>query len=74
MKDSTLEKFDGIKENRETPPPAYFNVLFYGLIIWGIIFCAYFLFSGWTSHSEFQANMQEFQAKHQTSAGAQQNP
>ncbi len=73
MKDTTAEKFDGIKENRETPPPAYFNILYYGLILWGIIFSAYFLFSGWSSHNEFQEKMNAFQAKHQTSAGAEHN-
>jgi cytochrome c oxidase cbb3-type subunit 3 len=52
---------DGIIENRERRPPAYFNVLFYGLIIWGVIFMAYFLFSGWSSDAEFQANMNAHQ-------------
>lgn len=49
--------FDGITENRVTSPPAYFNILFYGLIIWGVIFCAYYLFSGWSSHQEFEEKM-----------------
>jgi len=66
MKDSSSEKFDGIKENRENPPPAYFNILYYGLIIWGLIYAAYFLFSGWTSHGEFQKKMQDYQTQHQT--------
>lgn len=67
MKDttSTAEKFDGIRENRETPPPAYFTILFYGLIIWGLIFSAYFLCSGWSSHGEFQEAMQAHQVNHQ---------
>lgn len=52
---------DGIIENRERRPPAYFNVLFYGLIIWGVIFMAYFLFSGWSSDGEFQAKMDAHQ-------------
>lgn len=66
MKDSSAEKFDGIKENRTNPPPAYFNILYYGLIIWGVIFSAYFLLSGWTSHGEFQEKMQDYQTKYQT--------
>lgn len=66
MQDSTAEQFDGIKENRKNPPPAYFTILYYGLIIWGVIFSAYFLFSGWTSHGEFQDKMQAYQTKHQT--------
>jgi len=52
------EPFDGIKENRETRPPAYFYLLFFGLIIWAVFFCAYYLFSGWSSHGEFQEKMQ----------------
>jgi cytochrome c oxidase cbb3-type subunit 3 len=51
------EPFDGIKENRENRPPAYFNVLYYGLIIWGVIFMGYYLLSGWSSHDEFQQKM-----------------
>ncbi len=51
------EPFDGIKENRDTSPPAYFNILFYGLILWGVIFMGYYLFSGWSSHNEFQEKM-----------------
>jgi len=52
---------DGIVENRDTKPPVYFNVLFLGLIIWGVIFMAYYLFSGWSSHAEFQAKMEVHQ-------------
>jgi len=51
------EHADGIVENREQSPPVYFNILFYGLIIWGVIFMAYYLFSGWSSDAEFQAKM-----------------
>ncbi len=63
MKDSNPELFDGIKE-KGAPPPSYFNILFYGLIIWGLLFSAYFLFSGWSSHGEFQEEMQQHQATH----------
>ncbi|NTV13575.1 MAG: hypothetical protein HGA96_06555 [Desulfobulbaceae bacterium] len=59
------DPFDGIKENRENKPPAYFNALYFGLIIWGIIFMGYYLLSGWSSHSEFQEKMQA----HQTQTG-----
>ncbi|MBA3015378.1 MAG: hypothetical protein KKD63_10895 [Proteobacteria bacterium] len=72
MKDSTAEKFDGIKENRENPPPTYFNILYYGLIIWAVIFSAYFLLSGWTSHGEFQEKMQNYHTKHQTTPASGQ--
>ena len=49
---------DGIVEDRKQAPPAYFNILFYGLIIWGVIFMAYFLLSGWSSHQEFEQKME----------------
>jgi len=55
------EPFDGIKENRENKPPAYFTILFFGLIIWGVLFMAYYLFSGWSSHDEFQEKMSAHQ-------------
>jgi len=61
--------FDGIKENRENRPPAYFNILFYGLIVWGIIFMGYYLLSGWSSHNEFQEKMSAY--KEQISQGTQ---
>ena len=63
------EPFDGIKENRENKPPAYFNILFYGLIVWGVIFMGYYLFSGWSSHTEFQEKMSTHQE--QVSKGMQ---
>jgi len=63
------EPFDGIKENRENKPPPYFNLLFYGLIIWGIIFMGYYLLSGWSSDSEFQEKMNAHQQQY--SQGAQ---
>lgn len=56
-------EFDGIKENRTRKPPVYFNILFYGLIIWGVLFSAYFLLSGWSSHEEFQQKMDAHQEK-----------
>ena len=57
------EPFDGIKENRENNPPAYFNILFYGLIIWGLIFMGYYLVSGWSSQGEFEKKMSAHQEK-----------
>lgn len=54
------EPFDGIKEGKKNPP-AYFNLLFYGLIVWGIIFMGYYLFSGWSSHGEFEEKMSAHQ-------------
>jgi len=65
-----VHDFDGIIENRVNSPPAYFNVLFYGLIIWGIAFMAYFLLSGWSSDSEFQAKMNAHQQEAAAAAPA----
>lgn len=48
--------FDGIKYRGETPPPKIFNLLFYGLIIWAVIFMGYYLFSGWSSEKEYADN------------------
>ena len=61
----TDEPADGIKDSHEAPP-VYFNILFYGLIIWGVIFMAYFLLSGWSSHQEFEQKMEAH--KQETSA------
>ena len=58
------EPFDGIKENRENKPPPYFNILYYGLILWGVIFMGYFLMSGWSSDSEFQEKMNAHKQKY----------
>ena len=51
------EHADGIVEDREQTPPVYFTVLFYGLIIWGVAFMAFYLLSGWSSDAEFQEKM-----------------
>jgi len=47
---------DGIKE-AGNEAPSYFYVLYFGLIIWGVIFMAYYLLSGWSSSGEFQEKM-----------------
>jgi len=55
--------FDGIQESGK-PAPVYFNVLFYGLIIWGIIYAGYYLFSGWSSQQEFHEKMEAYQQQY----------
>ncbi len=55
--------FDGITENRANSPPLYFSILVYGLIVWGVIFVAWFLLSGWSSEGEFLQKMQTFQER-----------
>ncbi len=62
-RDDLDEPLDGIKEDREKSPPKYFYLLFYGLIIWAVIFMGYYLFSGWSSHGEFQEKMTAHQEK-----------
>lgn len=57
MTNTEHHDFDGITENREQRPPVYFTVLFYGLIVWGVAFCAFYLLSGWSSQAEFQEKM-----------------
>lgn len=59
-----VHEFDGIIENRENRPPPYFTILFYGLILWGVAFCAYYLLSGWSSEGEFTANMARHEQKY----------
>lgn len=51
------EHADGIVEDREKAPPVYFTVLFYGLIVWGVAFMAFYLLSGWSSEAEFKEKM-----------------
>ena len=46
--------FDGIKYRIETKSPGVFRFLFFGLIIWGVCFMAYYLFGGWSSQKEFE--------------------
>jgi cytochrome c oxidase cbb3-type subunit 3 len=55
--------FDGIQEGKKSPP-AYFNILFYGLIVWGVIFMGYYLMSGWSSHGEFEEKMNAHQQQY----------
>jgi cytochrome c oxidase cbb3-type subunit 3 len=62
------EHADGIVEDRKKSPPVYFNILFYGLIIWGVAFMSFYLLSGWSSDAEFLEKM----AAHKGEAPAQQ--
>ncbi len=54
---------DGIVEDRATRPPAYFNLLYYGLILWGVAFSAYYLLSGWSSSAEYEEKLAAHQAR-----------
>ena len=65
-----VHNFDGIIENRVNSPPVYFTVLFYGLIVWGVAFCAFYLLSGWSSETEFQAKMQTHENQGQSATAS----
>ncbi len=52
---SEQNDFDGIKYREERKSPLVFRILFFGLIIWGVGFSAYFLLGGWSSQAEFAA-------------------
>ena len=67
-KKANNHSYDGTTEDRNAPPPFYFNLLFYGLIIWGVVFMAYFLFSGWSSQDEFQQKWTEHSQQYQPGA------
>ncbi|MEI6206824.1 MAG: cytochrome c [Desulfuromonadales bacterium] len=45
--------FDGIRYRVETKSPAVFRILLSVLVLWGVCFMAYYLFSGWSSEGEF---------------------
>ena len=49
--------FDGIVDNRVQHIPKGYSVLFWILVIWGVLFSGYYLLSGWSSEAEFQAKM-----------------
>lgn len=67
----STEKYDGIKENHDNPPPPiYFNILFYGLILVALAYAAYYLFGGWSSHDEFRENMATYQSTYNISPGS----
>lgn len=52
---SDQQDYDGIKYRDEKKSPGIFRVLFVLLVIWGVIYMGYYLFSGWSSRSEADA-------------------
>ena len=60
---------DGIVEAGHKAP-IYFYLLFFGLIAWGVIFMAYYLFSGWSSGSEFEEKMAAHNAAYNAAEAA----
>lgn len=47
--------FDGIRYNPKDKPPLPWKIIHISLFIWGMCFMAYYLFSGWSSHGEYDA-------------------
>jgi cytochrome c oxidase cbb3-type subunit 3 len=52
---SEQHDYDGIKYRDEKSSPGIFKTLFTVLVVWGVLFMGYYLFSGWTSQSEADA-------------------
>jgi len=47
--------YDGIKYREEKISPAAFRILLTVLVVWGVLFMGYYLFSGWSSKAELDA-------------------
>ncbi len=67
--------YDGIKYREEKSSPLIFRLLLGGLLLWGVCFMGYYLFSGWSSGKEFaekqkleSAKSAEFEQKEKTTA------
>lgn len=52
---SEQHEYDGIKYREEKSSPGVFRILFIMLVVWGVIFIGYYLFSGWSSQTEADA-------------------
>lgn len=52
---SEQHDYDGIKYRDEKRTPRIFSILFVVLVVWGVIYMGYYLFSGWSSQSEADA-------------------
>ncbi len=53
---------DGIGEE-DNPVPLWFNVGFYGLIVFGLVYIVGFTVSGWSSHGRYAARVAEAEAE-----------
>jgi len=71
---SDQHDYDGIKYRDEKCSPGIFRVLFWVLVIWGVLYMGYYLFSGWSSQSEadaaFKARARVKEAAHSASEGS----
>ena len=48
--------YDGIRYRVETKSPLIFRLLLTVLVVWGVVYMGYYLFSGWSSEGEFAQN------------------
>jgi cytochrome c oxidase cbb3-type subunit 3 len=62
---SEQREYDGIKYREEKSSPGVFRILLSVLVVWGLIFMGYYLFSGWSSQSEADAARRVRDAKKQ---------
>jgi cytochrome c oxidase cbb3-type subunit 3 len=53
---------DGIGEE-DNPIPLWFNLGFYGLIVFGIVYAIYYTTSGWSARGEYEAQVAEANAR-----------
>jgi cytochrome c oxidase cbb3-type subunit 3 len=67
---SEQHEYDGITYREEKSSPGIFRILFSGLVIWGVIFMGYYLFSGWSSQSEADAARKAVSEKKQVAHSA----
>ena len=63
---SEQHDYDGIKYREEKSSPSVFRILFTVLVVWGVIFMGYYLFSGWSSQSEADAAKKARDSQKQT--------
>ena len=54
---------DGIGEE-DNPIPLWFNVTFYGSLIYGVVYALYYLGTGWSSAGQYQAEVARFEERY----------
>lgn len=65
-------EYDGIRYRDEKHAPNVFRILFTLLLVWGIAFMAYYLFSGWSSRAEAEAARKARESQKQAALNASQ--
>lgn len=62
--------YDGIRYREEQHAPNLFRILFTILILWGVAFSGYYLFSGWSSQGEADAAKKALELRKQAALNA----